>query len=91
MVQSSEAAVVAEDAVVLAPVAAEHNTQSSLQQLAGEAVADQSDNVAVETLDALSSPCVGQVVSHSAAVDDLCVHSREVCRHHHNELLPSNE
>ena len=42
LVQSGEGAAVAED-LVLAPVAAEHGTQSSLHQHTGKAVADQGD------------------------------------------------
>ena len=67
IVQSRESALIAEQLdAVLAPVAAEHGAQSSLQQHAGEAVADQGDNIAVETLHVLSSPSVGQVISAEA-------------------------
>ena len=60
LVQSSEAAVVAEQLVVIAPAAAEHGAQSSVDHTLEEAVADQSDNVGGELLDIGSSPCVGQ-------------------------------
>ena len=79
------------EAVVAAPVTTEHGAQSCVDNTLLEAVADQSDDIGGELLHVSSSPSVGQVVSHGAAVDDLCIDSREVCRHHHNELLPSNE
>ena len=61
-----------------------------------EGVADQGDHVGVELLDVSSVPDRSGGVSQdgeqvSAAVDDLRVNSSKVCRHHHNELLPSNE
>ena len=81
---------------VLAPVAAEHHTQGVVNGLGEEGVADQGDQVGVELLDVSSVPDRSGGVSQdgeqvSAAVDDLRVNSSKVCRHHHNELLPSND
>ena len=57
IVQTGESAVVAEQLhAVVAPVAAEHGAQSSIDQALSEAVADQSDNVGGELLDVGSSP-----------------------------------
>jgi hypothetical protein len=98
---AGQAAVIAEERrhrAVAAPVATEHDTQSCANQLGDIRVTNDGHQVGVESLDISSGPDRSgnrtDSLDHAAADDIshlvLC-NNREVCRHHHNELLPSNE
>ena len=80
-------------------VAAEQDTDGAVNGGLQEGVANQSHDVGVEGLNVVQSPdrsgnSADSVDKASATVDVghfvLC-DNRVVCRHHHNELLPSNE
>ena len=67
-------------------VAAEHSAQGSTDQLADIGVADNGPGVLAQLLQALQQAGAAADLGHLVLCD-----SRVVCRHHHNELLPSNE
>ena len=79
-------------------VAAEQDTNGTVNQLANELVAHQGNNVGVEGLDVSSSPdrsgnsadSLDHATTNNIGHFVLC-DNRVVCRHHHNELLPSND
>ena len=80
-------------------VAAEDIAQSVVDHVVNESVANDGHNVGVEGLDVSSSPNGSSAIANPvdkgcAALDIgqlvLC-DNRVVCRHHHNELLPSND
>ena len=70
----------------------EDNTQSGAQKSVQVLVANQSHHVLAEVLPLSSLHNRSQVISNATThnVGHLVLrHSREICRHHHNELLPS--